>query len=90
MENRDLARFESAWNEAITEQQDRRWRRIRKLLRFLRLLRQPFASGGTLPERKKNKDEIVVQISPAQVMTRDGHILYIDPRCQHCREFFGE
>lgn len=86
MNSGDISRFERAWEEAVKAQDNRGWGRIRRIWRRLR----SHYAGGTLPEYRKKKDSQLIQISPAKVMTRDGHILTIDPRCKHCREFFGE
>lgn len=86
MNSGDISRFERAWEEAVKAQDNRGWGRIRRIWRRLR----SHYAGGTLPEYRKKKDSQLIQISPAKVMTRDGHILTIDPRCDKCREFFGE
>ncbi len=81
MNNSDLARFEAAWEEAVTEQDKRGWGRFR---RFWRYLRQHFAQDAGL--RKPESQTIF--LSESRVMTKDGHVLYIDPRCSGCREKF--
>jgi flavin-dependent dehydrogenase len=79
--NGDTSRYEEAWNEAVEYENRKRWRRIRRVGRWLR---QQLSSAGKV----RSQEEDVVRISPEAVMTKDGHILYIDPRCERCREYF--
>lgn len=86
MNSDNISRFERAWEEAVKAERDSCWGRIRRLWRSIR----SYYSGGKLPDYKPKKDDMVVRISPTQVMTRNGQILMIDPRCDKCKETFGE
>lgn len=86
MTNGDIARFETAWDEAEAERNNTGWR---KLCQLWQKVRQQLSELAR-PTRRVREAEQLIIISESKVMTEDGHVLYIDPRCDHCRELFGK
>lgn len=85
LENGDTSRFEAAWEEAVKEEENRFWRRFRRSAK--RIARWAKQRTFLADREGRGRDELT-KISPEAVMTKDGHILYIDPRCAKCRERF--